>query len=97
MNVGIFIALGGALVLSMVLVPGPARAASAPAKLPVSFDLDAIDAFLSQEVQYKGRVGFSVAIVKDGRVVLAKGYGLRSLAEPSPVSHDTVFAIGSVT
>jgi len=97
MNVGIFIALGGALVLSMVLVPGPARAASAPAKLPVSFDLDAIDAFLSQEVQYKGRVGFSVAIVKDGRVVLAKGYGLRSLAEPSPVSNDTVFAIGSVT
>jgi len=46
MNVGIFIALGGALILSMVLVPGPARAASAPAKLPASFDLDAIDAFL---------------------------------------------------
>ncbi|MGO8931694.1 MAG: serine hydrolase domain-containing protein [Limisphaerales bacterium] len=97
MNVGIFIALGGALILSMVLVPGPARAASAPAKLPASFDLDAIDAFLGQEVQTKGRVGFSVAIVKDGKIVLARGYGRRSLVEPLPVSNDTGFAIGSVT
>src|ERR1017187_8744227 len=97
MNVGIFIVLGGALILSMVLVPGPARAASAAAKLPASFDLDAIDAFLGQEVQDKGRVGFSAAIVKDGRIVLAKGYGQRSLEEPLPVSNDTIFAIGSVT
>src|ERR1039458_500719 len=97
MNVGIFIVLGGALILSMVLVPCPARAASAAAKLPASFDLDAIDAFLGQEVQNKGRVGFSAAIVKDGRIVLAKGYGQRSLEEPLPVSNDTIFAIGSVT
>ena len=97
MNVGIFIVLGGALILSMALVPGPARAASAAAKLPASFDLDAIDAFLGQEVQNKGRVGFSAAIVKDGRIVLAKGYGQRSLEEPLPVSNDTIFAIGSVT
>jgi CubicO group peptidase (beta-lactamase class C family) len=97
MNIGILIVLGGALILSMVLVPGPTSAASAPAKLPASFDLDAFDAFLSQEVQSKGSVGFSVAIVKDGRIVLAKGYGRRSVAEPMPVSSDTIFAIGSVT
>jgi CubicO group peptidase (beta-lactamase class C family) len=97
MNVGILIALGSALILSLVLVPGPACAASAPAKLPASFDADAIDAFLGQEVQKKGRVGFSVAVVKGGRVVLAKGYGRRSLAEPLPVGNDTIFAIGSVT
>jgi D-alanyl-D-alanine carboxypeptidase len=97
MNVGIFIALSGALLISLVLVPGPARAASAPGSLPASFDLGAIDAFLGQEVQKQGRVGFTVAIVKDGRVVLAKGYGRCSLAEPLPVSLDTIFAIGSVT
>jgi CubicO group peptidase (beta-lactamase class C family) len=97
MNVGILIALGGALILSLVLVSGPARAATAPAKLPGLFDVDAIDGFLGQEVQKKGRVGFSVAIVKGGRVVLAKGYGRRSLDEPLPVSDDTIFAIGSVT
>jgi D-alanyl-D-alanine carboxypeptidase len=97
MNVGIFIALGGALLFSLVLVPGPASAASTPARLPASFDLEAIDAFLSHEVQCKGRVGFSVAIVKDGRMVWAKGYGRRSLAEPLPVANDTIFAIGSVT
>jgi len=97
MNAGIFIALGGALCLSRVVVPGTARAASTPARLPAWLDLEAIDAYLSQEVQGKGRVGFSVAIVKDGKIVLAKGYGRRSLTEPSPVGLDTLFAIGSVT
>jgi D-alanyl-D-alanine carboxypeptidase len=97
MNFGIFIALGGALILSLVLVPSPARAANAPAKLPAAFDLDAIDAFLRQEVQKKGRVGLSVAIVKDGKIAFAKGYGQCSREEPSPVKADTIFAIGSVT
>ena len=41
--------------------------------------------------------GMSVAVVKDGQVVSADGYGLRSTAENLPVTKDTVFAIGSTT
>src|SRR3974390_2068130 len=41
--------------------------------------------------------GLSVAIVKDGKVVLTKGYGVRKLGEPAPVDADTLFAIGSNT
>src|ERR1700681_2916499 len=41
--------------------------------------------------------GFSVAIVKDGKVVLAKGYGIRKLGDATPVDRDTLFGIGSNT
>ena len=41
--------------------------------------------------------GLSVAIVKDGQVVLSKGYGVRSLAATEAVDHNTIFSIGSTT
>ena len=72
-------------------------AADTGARLPDTFDPRAIDSFLSAQVQQANRVGLSVAIVKDGQVVLAKGYGKRSLENGRPVEPDTLFAIGSVT
>ncbi len=41
--------------------------------------------------------GCAVAIVKDGQVVLAQGFGLRDVARGAPVTPDTLFAIGSCT
>jgi CubicO group peptidase (beta-lactamase class C family) len=41
--------------------------------------------------------GISVAVVLDGKVVLAEGYGLSNVAAHSPVRGDTRFDIGSVT
>lgn len=65
--------------------------------LPAAFDVPAIDAYFAAQVRQADRVGFSVAVVKDGQVVLAKGYGKRSLADGRPVAVDTLFAIGSVS
>ena len=39
--------------------------------------------------------GFAVAIVKDDKIVFAKGYGVRDLGKPDPVDKDTLFAIAS--
>jgi CubicO group peptidase (beta-lactamase class C family) len=39
--------------------------------------------------------GMAVAIVKDGKVVTAKGYGVRKLGEPVPVDGKTLFEIAS--
>jgi CubicO group peptidase (beta-lactamase class C family) len=39
--------------------------------------------------------GVAVAIVKDGKVVLAKGYGYRDLEKKIPMTADTLLAIGS--
>lgn len=72
-------------------------AAPAAPKLPETFDLPAVDAWLAARMKEPGRVGLSVTVVKDGHVVLAKGYGQRSLADGRPVLPETLFAIGSVS
>ena len=41
--------------------------------------------------------GLAVAIVKDGKVVLAKGYGVREYGKTEAVDADTLFAIASNT
>jgi len=39
--------------------------------------------------------GLAIAIVKDDKIVFAKGYGVRELGKPAPVDEHTLFAIGS--
>src|SRR5258708_10523303 len=39
----------------------------------------------------------ALAVVKDNKVVVAKGYGVRKLGDPTPVDEHTMFGIGSNT
>jgi CubicO group peptidase (beta-lactamase class C family) len=39
----------------------------------------------------------AVSVVKEGRVVFARGYGVRKLGENAAVDADTVFPIASIT
>ena len=39
--------------------------------------------------------GAAIAIVKDDKIVMAKGYGVKKLGDPGPVDERTLFAIGS--
>lgn len=64
---------------------------------PENFDLQAIDSFVAATLREKNLPGISLAIVKDGQVVHAKAYGVRSLEDRQPVETDTQFAIGSVS
>jgi CubicO group peptidase (beta-lactamase class C family) len=41
--------------------------------------------------------GMAVAVVKDGQVILAEGFGLRDIADGLKVTPQTLFAIGSAT
>jgi CubicO group peptidase (beta-lactamase class C family) len=83
--------------LAACLLSNFASATPGAVKAPDTFDLKAIDSFLAAHLKANGQPGLSVAIVKDGKVVLAKGYGQCSLEERLPVDKDTLFAIGSVT
>jgi CubicO group peptidase (beta-lactamase class C family) len=69
----------------------------APAPTPDSADAATIDRYLAGQLREQGLVGLSVAVVRDGEVVLAKGYGLQSTRSGAPVAPETMFAIGSVT
>ena len=41
--------------------------------------------------------GLSIAVVKDGKVIFKKGYGLRQLGQPDKVDTQTLFACASTT
>ena len=56
-----------------------------------------IDSIVRHAVAEKGIVGVSVGVMQNGRVVLAKGYGVRDRSTKDTVSTRTMFAIGSVT
>ena len=60
-------------------------------------DLKDFDAYV-QKVMSDWKVpGAAIVIVKDGKVVLSKGYGLRDLKTNLPVTEQTLFPIASIT
>lgn len=60
-------------------------------------DLEAFDRYARASFDAYQVPGAAVAIVKDGKVALSRGYGLRELGAPELVDEDTLFAIGSCT
>jgi CubicO group peptidase (beta-lactamase class C family) len=74
----------------------PALAQTAP---PVTAPLDvaAVDAVVARTLKAFDVPGLAVAVVKDGQVVLAKGYGVSSLKTKTPVDANTLFGIASNT
>ena len=62
-----------------------------------SLDTEELDQFIANEMLQKKLVGLSVALVRDGKTVFAKGYGQTALRNGKPVTTETPFAIGSVT
>ena len=77
------------IVLAFLVTPGPGRAQDAP--------LTGLDAYVERVLRDWEAPGMAVAVVKDDRVVLARGYGVRRLGEPEPVDEHTLFAIASTT
>jgi CubicO group peptidase (beta-lactamase class C family) len=56
-----------------------------------------LDAYVARSMKTFEVPGMSISIVKDGKLVLAKGYGVRKLGETTPVDENTLFGIGSNT
>ncbi len=80
-----------ALFLTLLFVPVQLLAQTAPTQL----NLEGFDAFVEKVMKDWKVPGLSLAIVKEGKIVYAKGYGYRDVAKKLPVTPDTLFAIGS--
>ncbi len=78
------------LVLLSILLLGLLQIAKAQTVPGASFDDYVTNALKEWQVP-----GLAIAIVKDDRIVLAKGYGTRELGKTLPVDERTLFAIGS--
>ena len=88
----------GAVLALCLLAPAAASAqagATRNAALPAA--LSDFDAYVEGVRETFEVPGIAVAVVKDGEVVLARGYGVRELGKPAPVEPETLFAIASIS
>jgi len=82
--------LGAAAVLLALTLATTAVHAAPPA-------LADLDSYVHTAMTEWKVPGLAVAVVKDGRVVIARGYGVRELGKPARADADTLFDIGSNT
>ena len=79
------------LLVVCLLMPAQLRAQTGG----VPTNLNGLDGFVEQVMKDWHVPGLAVAIVKDGQVVYAKGFGYRDVKKELKVTPDTLFAIGS--
>jgi CubicO group peptidase (beta-lactamase class C family) len=68
---------------------------SALAQENIKNKLEVIDRYIQQTQDDWKVPGIAVAIVKDGKTIFAKGYGVRQIGKPEKVDENTLFAIAS--
>ncbi len=59
--------------------------------------LATFEAYVATALAEAGIPGAAVAVVQNGEVAFAQGFGVRELGRPAPVTADTLLRIGSVT
>jgi len=80
---------------SALAAPAPAPDATPPAL--TAADVGAfVDGFLATEMARAGIAGVSVAVVKDGQVLLARGWGVADRERGTACDADTLHRLGSI-
>ena len=80
-----------AISLSILLIPALTRAQAPPPALAKA-DLDAYAAKVLADWHAPG---VAIAVVKDDKVIFARGFGIREIGKPEPIDEHTVFDIAS--
>lgn len=62
-----------------------------------AIDLETVDARVKEIMKKPGMVGLAVAVIEDGELTFAKGYGETKKGTGDPVTSDTVFRWASVS
>jgi CubicO group peptidase (beta-lactamase class C family) len=58
---------------------------------------DKVDDYVKAEMQKQRVPGLSLAVIKDGKIIKAEGYGLANVEHNVPAKPETVYKIGSVS
>ena len=81
--------------------PRPRRPNRAPAAhrrpAPVGQGMPVFDDIMNEALKARGIPGGALAIAKDGKLLVARGYGLANVQTREPVTLDTLFSTASVT
>jgi N-acyl-D-amino-acid deacylase len=101
-------ALAGQAGLGGLAVTAEAAAQGQPPQPPPPFEkvpvtgkagpgLEPIDLAMLKIMDRHGVPGAALALAKDGKLILAKGYGWSDLTKGTPVQPDTLFDLGSIS
>jgi CubicO group peptidase (beta-lactamase class C family) len=74
-----------------------ASAASLAQAQPPTSATDRVDRSIEEQMKRRGIPGLSLAIIQDGKIVKAKGYGFADRARKTPVTPSTLFQAGSIS
>ncbi len=74
-----------------------AQTSTATAPVDYTPQLEAIEKAIDDKRKEFGIPGLSLAIVKDDQIIYMKGLGVKDFYKKTPVTPDTLFAIGSTT
>jgi CubicO group peptidase (beta-lactamase class C family) len=74
-----------------------ARIAAFESGFPPAGDSAAAPSMVQERMAEYGVAGLSIAVIDDGEVAWAKGYGVLQTGSPEPVDNETVFSVGSVS
>ncbi len=111
LGIGCAALLGSAVVFAQTVKSGDAKAlavtpkpATAADSTPKGHELTAedlasfLDGFMPQQIEHADIAGAVIAVVKDGKLLYAKGYGYSDVAKKAPVSPETtLFRPGSIS
>ncbi len=82
------------LLLTFFAIPCSSFLVTASAQAP-AFLSDSLDNYIQRGMKQWQIPGLAIAIVKDGKVILSKGYGVRELGKEESVDENTLFIIAS--
>ena len=80
------------LTLTLAVLCRTAPAAPSPDEI-----IKAADRIASEDIDKKKVASYAVGVLKDGRLILARGYGLADLENDVPATAETVYRLGSIT
>src|SRR5215212_2030013 len=64
---------------------------------PGDNDFGELEKVILEELKETGTPGAAVAVIKDGRVIFSKGFGVMSVEAGGAITPDTLFRLGSTT
>lgn len=79
--------------LALIVSLSSASAQTARARPPGA----GLDAYVAKALTDWEAPGLAIAVVRNDSVIFAKGFGVREIGKPDPVTPNTVFAIGSTS
>ena len=85
------------LLILVCWAPSLATAQKKALSKPAVGPLDDFDVYVQRVMQEWKVPGAAIAVVKEGKIVLSKSYGMRDVKDSLPVTDQTLFPIASIS